>query len=157
MKNLRSEVKIFEKLLKADYNKLRTLPPKPGEPETWEKVTPVRNRYKDMTGSELKELIVTLREEAEVLCKRMQAINVKKGVTRYEREVVKPMVEQMIFDLVQVQNILTANDNNVSREEKIRLRRPTNAEEVSESLEVMSKDVGSIISGSKWTKGLRKK
>ncbi|MDR2562868.1 MAG: hypothetical protein LBC98_02875 [Prevotellaceae bacterium] len=128
------------------------LPPKPGEPETWEKIVAVENRLTLVTSEDFDNAFQTLKANYKTIEENLKNMDLTKGATLYEKEYVKPMLDQVLHDSIQLMQYDTARIKEETRKQQIRERKPTNTKEISESIEVLSSDVSNIMSGSTWAK-----
>ena len=139
------------------YDDIPMLPPKPGEPETWVKIVAERNRFVTETAEDINNAFETMRNNFDSIKNQLGNLNAQIGMTPYEREYLKPMLDQVMYYAMQLMEVRTAMLKKEVKKIEIRKRKPTTAKEVSESLEVMSGDVNSILGSSTWTQKFFKK
>ena len=140
-----------------DVSKAKDLPPKPGEPETWEKFELIKDRFVINTKEDLKnamEELNSLREKAE---DKTEHLDGALAFTPYEKEVLVPMSNQIIFDITQIVSSRLyylygkiADDGTIQMAE-------FDDEKVNRTIQTEKARVSNIMKASKWAKGMRKR
>ena len=131
-------------------------PPKPGEPETWETITPTPNRWDFSTPEKVEIAFQQMKALQAQMIILLDAMDKEKGFTKYEVEYVIPLFHQYQYDANQLLEYDIKVMKQEMRDQKIRERRPKTTKQVSESIEVISKDLNNIMSASKWSQNFLK-
>ena len=137
-----------------DFAACKELPPKPGEPETWEKVTIVPNRFIINSPEDAIKANEKMCEIFEEIGDALDAMDDKLGLTPYEREYVLPMSHQWSLDFIQFINCgfvnITVNETAKDGDPKISL----SIEEANNTMTAITHAFNDLMRGTNSTKNI---
>ena len=135
----------------------KPLPPKPGEPETWEKVEVIKNRLVLETEEDMIKAGEIIEADYAKIEHLSDTIMPSRGLTPYEREYVAPVINQIVYDIGQIAESKFSDAYDKYCEEKAEREKAKDAESVNKSIEAMSGTVDKIINTANWMPGFLKR